>query len=251
MRPVLAACAAAFLTLTFLAFGFALPAGAQSPNGSNPGGSGWGPDRYGLKAGLASATVSMTRLENRVRRREGVAAMAFAEWTAASYVSLLTEVGCAQRGYTALVPVAGGRPPLERRPVRFDHLTVAALARVRYPGAAVEPYAVAGPRGDVFLGGKLDTTSARSTEWTAPPEDSTYSYKVQVIRPGDSDVQPEQKRFTVTVTTGDSAAARRLAWLERDERDSQPNTPHPADHEQETMDQVRDIAHPDALSDGS
>ena len=58
-----------------------------------------------------------------------------------------------------------------------------------------------------FLGGKLDTTSTNSTEWRAPPEDSTYNFKVQVIRPEDASVQSTQKRFTVTVTTGDSAAA--------------------------------------------
>jgi len=145
MRPFLSACAAALLLLIP-----ALPAGAQSPDDS-----GWGPDHYGLKAGLTSSTVSITRAENRIRRREGFVVMAFAEWLEASYVSLLTEVGYAQRGYTAILPVTEGASVVaERRPVRFDHLTVAALAQVRYPGTVVEPYVVAGPRGDVFLGGK-------------------------------------------------------------------------------------------------
>lgn len=54
-----------------------------------------------------------------------------------------------------------------------------------------------------FLGGKLDTTSTNSTEWRAPSEDSTYSFKVLVIRPGDASVQPTQKRFTVTTTNSE------------------------------------------------
>lgn len=144
-RPVLSICAAALLLLVPT-----LPAGAQTPDDS-----GWGPDSYGLKAGLTSATVSFTPSADRIRRRRGLAAMAFAEWLEASYVSLLTEAGYTQRGYTAIVPIVEGASLVtERRPVRFDHLTVAALARVRYPGAAVEPYAVAGPRGDVFLSGE-------------------------------------------------------------------------------------------------
>ena len=58
-----------------------------------------------------------------------------------------------------------------------------------------------------FMGAKLDTTSTNSTEWRAPSEDRTYSYKVRVIRPGDASVQFTQERFSVTVTTGDSATA--------------------------------------------
>jgi hypothetical protein len=58
-----------------------------------------------------------------------------------------------------------------------------------------------------FVAGEVETTPANSLEWVAPLEDSTYHPKVEVTRPGDADVQDTQKRFSVTVTTGDSAAA--------------------------------------------
>jgi len=151
MRPFLSACAATLLLLIP-----ALPAGAQSPNDAD---SGWGPDRYGLKAGLTSATVSTNMFSDGIERREGVAGMAFAEWTGAPYFSLLTEVGYTQRGYTKPTETRSreGKPlGIDEQPKRFDYLTVAALARLRYPGAAAEPYVLAGPRGDTFLGGAPD-----------------------------------------------------------------------------------------------
>ena len=43
------------------------------------------------------------------------------------------------------------------------------------------------------------TTDTNRFKWVAPSEAKTYSHKVLVERPGDSNVQSTQKRFKVTV----------------------------------------------------
>lgn len=50
-----------------------------------------------------------------------------------------------------------------------------------------------------FLGGELDTTGTNQISRIAPSETGSYSYKVQVVRPGDPSVEPIQERFEVTV----------------------------------------------------
>ena len=71
----------------------------------------------------------------------------------------MTEVGYTQRGYSRPAEVRSpeGEPlGTGEGSTRFHYLTTAALARLRYPGAAVEPYVWVGPRADVFLGGAPD-----------------------------------------------------------------------------------------------
>ena len=114
------------------------------------------PASYGIKAGFTSSSVSTNMFADEIERREGLSAVAFAEWFDMSYFSLLTELGYTQRGYSRTVEVRnpqGERLGTEERSTRFDYLTVAALAKLQYPGSALKPYAVAGPRSDVLLGG--------------------------------------------------------------------------------------------------
>lgn len=122
----------------------ALPVQAQSPIS------------YGVKAGFTSSSVSTNMFADEIERREGLSAVAFAEWFDMSYFSLLTELGYVQRGYSKTVEVRnpqGERLGTEEKSTRFDYLTVAALAKLQYSGPAFQPYAVAGPRGDVLRGG--------------------------------------------------------------------------------------------------
>ena len=109
---------------------------------------------YGVKAGLTSATVSTDMFADGIERREGFAAMAFAEWFETPYFSVLSELGYVQRGHSETVEVRnseGVSLGTEEISTRFDYLTVAALAKLRYSEASLEPYVIAGPRGDVLI----------------------------------------------------------------------------------------------------
>lgn len=110
---------------------------------------------YGLKAGFTSSTVSTDMFADGVERREGFAALAFAEWFEIPYFSVLSELGYVQRGHSETVEVRnaeGVSLGTEEISTRFDYLTVAALAKLQYSGASLEPYVIAGPRGDVLIG---------------------------------------------------------------------------------------------------
>lgn len=111
---------------------------------------------FGAKAGFTSSSVSTNMFVNEIERREGLSAMAFAEWFDMSYFSLLTELGYEQRGYSTTVEVRnrqGESLGTEERSTRFDYLAVAALAKLQYSGLLLQPYAVAGPHGAVLLNG--------------------------------------------------------------------------------------------------
>lgn len=111
---------------------------------------------YGLKAGLTSASVSTNMFAEGIERREGIAAMVFAEGLTRGRFTLVGELGYAQRGYSDPVEQRGPEGEaigIEDDGTRFDYLSAAALAKLRYPGGTLEPYAVAGPRVDVLLGG--------------------------------------------------------------------------------------------------
>lgn len=118
---------------------------------------------YGLKVGVTSSDVRSPDVfdndpfnESR-HRRTGIAAFAFVEWLDASLFSVVTEAGYAQRGfYLEQEHRDAQNNPLGIRKTfyRFDYLSTAALAKLRYDRGGVVPYLVVGPRLDVLLGGE-------------------------------------------------------------------------------------------------
>ena len=112
------------------------------------------PVSYGIKAGFTSSSVSMNRLADEIERREGLMAVAFAEWFGASYFSLLTELGYVQRGYSNTVELRDSQGQSlgpKKGTFRFDYLTFSVLPKVKYSGSAFQPYILVGPRGDMLL----------------------------------------------------------------------------------------------------
>lgn len=119
---------------------------------------------YGVKIGVTFSDVRSPDLDLGgeepisfdTKRRIGVLASAYLEWLNLPAVSIVTEAGYVQRGYTT---EHEGRDAQNnpagtvRFTTRFDYVSFAMQGKVRLPSATLVPYAVAGPRLDIFVGG--------------------------------------------------------------------------------------------------
>ncbi len=122
---------------------------------------------YGIKAGLTSSNVRIPEIGRggdnpfrfETKSRLGPTALAFVEWLNLPALSFVTEAGYVQRGFlTEHEGRDAQNNPIGtiRNVTRFDYLTFAGQAKVRWPISAVQPYAIGGPRLDVLLGGDPD-----------------------------------------------------------------------------------------------
>jgi len=130
---------------TLLLWVTSLPAHSQSPGS------------YGIKAGFTSSSISTDMFADEIKRREGLLAVAFAEWFNTSYFSLLAELGYVQRGYNNTVEFRdpdGQSLGQKEGNLRFDYLTLSVLPKLQYSGSTLQPYVLAGSRGDVLLRGE-------------------------------------------------------------------------------------------------
>ncbi|WP_456428572.1 outer membrane beta-barrel protein [Rhodocaloribacter sp.] len=130
-----------------------LPARAQAIRG------------FGVKIGPTSSDIRTDAgfendpLVEKRHRRTGLVAFVFVEWLDASPLSIVTEAGYAQRGYYTEHERRDARNDPAgtfRVTTRFDYVSSAALLKFRHTGTSLAPYALAGPRLDVFLGGNPD-----------------------------------------------------------------------------------------------
>lgn len=118
-------------------------------------------DSYGLKAGFTSAHASLKyeSFEDQIERRGGFAAMAYAEWLLLPPLSIISESGFTQRGYSITFEVRNAEGEvLSTKDLgpRLNYLTAAFLVKLRASGALLEPYALGGPRTDILVGGSSD-----------------------------------------------------------------------------------------------
>ena len=118
---------------------------------------------FGLKAAVTSANQefefkSVSSFDT--QRRVGVNLALFAEWLDVPYISLVTQVEYAQRGFGVDMVYTGpyGPEPLSTKTFysRVDYLSIPVLAKLRLQTGAVAPYFLAGPRGAFLLGYKSD-----------------------------------------------------------------------------------------------
>jgi len=168
-----------FLCLLLLLASLSLPAQAQWIRG------------YGLKAGLTSSDVRSPNVfnndafnENR-HRRTGVAAFAFVEWLDAPLFSVVTEAGYTQRGFYFEHEVrdAQNNPAGTVKTFnRFDYLSTAALAKLRYDRGAVVPYLMGGPRLNVLVGGDPDDEGSLADVFTPTAFGGTVGVGTEVDR---------------------------------------------------------------------
>ena len=97
-------------------------------------------------------------------------AMVYAEWLNVPIISVVTELGYAQRGFseTREERDATGEPIQDVvADTRLDYVTGAVLAKVRYASAGIVPYAVVGPRIDALV-----NREAGHFEWSGGSEES-------------------------------------------------------------------------------
>ena len=128
---------------------------------------------YGIKAAFTSSDISYKIEDVRFRgaslefnRRSGFNIALFAEWLDNPFLSVLTQVEYAQRGFAPgfyrLVSLPDnpevGRFEDVGVETRIDYLSAFVPLKVRYPiGASLAPFALAGPRIDVLLGQYAET----------------------------------------------------------------------------------------------
>ena len=140
---------------------------------------------YGVKVGPTSSDVRSPDLDLGgeepisfdTKRRTGLAAFAFVEWLKAPPFSVVTEAGYVQRGYATEhqdTDVEGNPTGTLRFDDRFDYLSFAALAKLRLPGGSLAPYALGGPRLDVFLGGNPDEEGTLASAYAATASGGTF-----------------------------------------------------------------------------
>jgi hypothetical protein len=118
--------------------------------------------RYGVKAGLTSATWNWKMAGSDVsdlERRTGVDAGIFAEWFRMPAFSLLSELHFVQKGMKNAIPVTSAESPegtgeYVRNNVRLDLLSIAVLPKLRMETGFGEVYALAGLRLDISLSQK-------------------------------------------------------------------------------------------------
>ncbi len=120
---------------------------------------------WGFKAGMTSSSISGFEFGN-VDRRTGISAFVFAEWLNSPLISLVTEVGYAQRGFEEGPHEGRDEQNLPTGEVmivtRFDYLSSAFLVKLTPVRSQPAPYVVLGPRIDVYLGGETDSGSLPS-----------------------------------------------------------------------------------------
>jgi hypothetical protein len=118
---------------------------------------------YGVKVGAVSAYQSFDYAANTginasdlgLKRRAGFGAGIFCEWLNLPIVSAVTQLEYRQGGVGmkhATVGTNGEILGSTTEYSRIDYLSVAALAKVRFPGMIVNPYLMAGPRFDRMVG---------------------------------------------------------------------------------------------------
>jgi hypothetical protein len=94
------------------------------------------------------------------KRRVGFNVGIFAEWLDIPFFSLIAQVEYAQRGMGQDFVVTGpsGPDPLGVKTLysRLDYVSIPVLAKLRFQGALISPYLMAGPRADFFIGYKSD-----------------------------------------------------------------------------------------------
>lgn len=134
---------------------------------------------YGLKAGVTSSDVRSPDLDLGreealtldTKRRTGIVVLAYLEWLDLPAFSIVTEAGYVQRGFATESNArdAQNNPAgTVRLPTRFDYVSFAVQAKVRLPNGFIRPYAVAGPRIDIFVGDRDEEgTLASSYSTTA------------------------------------------------------------------------------------
>lgn len=171
-----------FLSLVFIAL--VAPAHAQIIRG------------YGVKAGLTYSNVrspdldfggSGTSISFDTERRPGVAIFGFVEWLDMPFFSIVTEAGYVQRGFQYVEemrtgPGSGGYIEEQTFDTRFDYLSMAALARLRWPSGALTPYVLGGPRLDFFLGGDPDEEGTLASSYASTSLGSTFGVGAEVSR---------------------------------------------------------------------
>lgn len=112
---------------------------------------------YGVKVGGTESTIQTDLPSEDPLRRRGISWTAFAEWNAPGALSLVTEAGVLERGYSRM---SGATPDLGsgagytyRQDRRMQYVSVAALAKL--PVLRMGPasaYALAGPRMNALVG---------------------------------------------------------------------------------------------------
>lgn len=140
---------------------------------------------YGIKVGPTFSNVRSPDLDLGgeepisfdTKRRRGFVAFAFIEWLDAPSFSVVTEGGYAQRGYATKHDVRDGQNEpvgMVRFEDRFDYLSFAALAKLRLPGGSLTPYALGGPRLDLFLGGNPNEEGTLAAAYSATALGGTF-----------------------------------------------------------------------------
>jgi hypothetical protein len=112
-------------------------------------------DRFGLKGGLLSANPSGNVGPLELERRTGWSATLYAERDVLSFLALVGEAGYVQGGFVETMEERESDGTVEqvvRANTRLDYLTIPVLAKLNVDVAAVQLYALAGPRLDVLIG---------------------------------------------------------------------------------------------------
>jgi len=89
------------------------------------------------------------------KRRTGVNAAIFAEWLNTPFISIVTQLEYAQRGFTeTIAPVASspGIAVMDTRDNRVDYLSLPILLKASLSLGVFSPYVIVGPRLDKYLG---------------------------------------------------------------------------------------------------
>lgn len=139
---------------------------------------------YGIKAGVSSSNVRSPDSFD-TKRRTGFGLFAFMEWLGTSPLSIVTEAGYAQRGFAT---EQEGRDA-QNNPTgtfrfedRFDYLSLAAHAKVRWPSAPLAPYVLGGPRLDILLGGDPDGEGSLASSYSSTAVGGTFGAGVEISR---------------------------------------------------------------------
>jgi hypothetical protein len=149
---------------------------------------------FGLKAGVTSSDVRSPDLDLGgeeptsfdTKRRTGVVALAYLEWLNLPAVSIVTEAGYIQRGYATELNVrdAQNNPAgTLRLTTRFDYVSFAAQAKVRLPHGTFGPYALAGPRLDIFVGGEPNEEGTLASAYSTTAFGGTIGVGLEAFRP--------------------------------------------------------------------
>lgn len=117
---------------------------------------------WGGKVGLTLSNVKLDPSFDTVYRH-GIAGFGYVEWLQVPGFSVVTEVGYVPRGFATeheKRDAANMPDGTFRQYFRFDYVSTAILAKLRFERSGIAPYVAAGPRVDFYLGGDPSGTGS-------------------------------------------------------------------------------------------